>query len=288
MYKHFVDNPHKPLAGTFFTWVRAHDVLGSVSKATISMSNPDFLIIAKLVKKMQSCGTSIDVMVDHTIQGVVMPFKFTNLFLGETRYIGKVERSDESQSVGRVVMDVSKLEEEINHGQYDDPPVEEFHMNPVLAVSLVNITPIVPLYVNGISYGRRQFFLDSPMQFKKIVTLRNRSGRSISPSRFKFELGKDFQTYFEYIPGGYERLLPESVEEARALASEIKDVSESIDLVGVELESSADSVLLRYGFGHLERGRRYTYDVKVFYWPVVSIETTLVFNRPLGRKSPRV
>ena len=284
-YKHLVDKPHKPF-GAFGTWVGARDVLGSVPKATISMSNPDFLTYTKVVRRMQSCGTSIEVMVDHTVQGGVMPFKFTNLFLGETTYIGRVGRSDESQSVGRVVMDVSKFEEEINHSQYDDPPVHRLQghaFNPVLTVSLVNITPIVPLALDGVSYGRRAFFLHSPMQFKDLVALKNRSGRSISPSRFKFELGKDFQNYFEYIPDGYERLLPESIEEARELASETKH---STDHERIELHLSADSVQLRYGFQDWHLGSLYEYDVTVSYWPVVSLETSLVMRRPVRRKSP--
>lgn len=283
LYKYFLEHPHKQVPAPFFEWVRARDVIGSVSRATTSMSSPDFLRIPKLLITMQSCGTSIDVMVDHTVQGDVMPFKFTNLFLGETTYIGKVERSDESQSVGRVVMDVSKFDEEIKSSQYSNPPIHGFDVNPALVVSMVNITPIVPLMINGYRYGRRGFFKSSPLQFVDLMSLRNGSGRSISPSSFKFELGKDFQNYFEYIPDGYERLLPESLEQANALANEIYMAGNPG--ASIEFDSSGNSVVLWYRVRY-DRGRR-TYSVKVSYWPEVALEVSNVeVSWEPPRKSP--
>ena len=265
MYKHFIDHPHRQIFPRFENWLRNLDALGNVSRATISMSNRDFLLVPDLIKALRSSGTSIDVLVDHTVQGDVMPFKFTNLSLGETRYIGRVERSDPSQSVGRVVMDVGQFGPLLSYSYYEPVPSEG--VNPPMIVSLINITPIVPLGLNlPLEYrGRRGWFLENTTIILILI-----DGPTY-PSGFKFELGKEFQNYLEYIPDGYERLLPESFEQASALASDLqqsKDQHEGDHLIrSISLDSSENSVGLVYNmFGQ-------TLLTKVSLWPLVVLET---------------
>lgn len=73
MYKHFIQHPHKPISPAFEQWVRNLDGLQDVGKAVISMSHPDFEELPKLVKQLESCGTVIEVMVDHTVEGNFVP-----------------------------------------------------------------------------------------------------------------------------------------------------------------------------------------------------------------------
>lgn len=200
-------------------------------------------------------------------------FKFTKLFLGETRYIGEVARSDLSQSVARTVMDVQKLALEINHSQYSNPPVAGFDVNPALVVSLINITPILPR-----SLTRHVFFHELSTSFISVIGLHNPSGHIKSPSSFKYELGKDFQNYFEHIPGGYQRLLPESIGQATELASELKDYSDNSEydrhlIRSTRFETSADSAVVVYDFAYDTSGQRRTYLVKITLWPLVCVET---------------
>lgn len=280
MYKHFLQHPHVPMNGEFEDWVRNLDGLESVSKATVSMSNPDFLLIPALVSKLQSCGTSIDVRVDHTVGGDVMPFKFTNLFLGETRYIGEVARSDPSQSVARTVMDVQNFVPEIHRSAYPDPHHIDFYdENPALVVSLINITPVLRN-----ASPRHLFFHTLTILAVNMIGSVGPSGHSISPSSFKFELGKDFLTYFEHIPDGYQRLLPESIGEATQVASELKDYADnSVEsehfrrnfITSTQLETSADPVAVAvvYDFEYTMLGQRCAYLVKITLWPLVCVET---------------
>ena len=273
MYKHFLDHPHIPMLAAFEHWLRNLEGLGRVRKATVSMSNPDFLRIPILVSKLESCGTSIDVRVDHTVEGDVVPFKFTKLFLGETSYTGEVARSDLSQSVARTVMDVQNLALEIDHSQYSNPPVAGFDVNPVLAVSLINITPILPM-----SLTRHVFFHELSTSFINVIGSHHPSGHIISPSSFKYELGKDFQNYLEYIPDGYQRLLPESIGQAAELALEIKNYSDNYEydrrfIRSTRFETSADSAIVVYDFAYNIHEQRTTYLVKITLWPLVCVET---------------
>lgn len=275
MYKHFIDHKHiSVFEEDFEDWVRNLDGLENVSRATASMSSPDFLYIPRLVSSLESCGTSIDVMVDHTVDGDVMPFKFTNLFLGNTRYIGKVERSDPTQSVARTVMDVQQWESEIYSSQYENPPVEGLPENPALIVSLINITPILP-----VALTRHVYFHDLATSFVTIINIYNTSGNIISPSSFKYELGKDFETYFEHIPEGYQRLLPENIGQATQVASELKDRADEYP-TGFEehysntrLETSASAVAVVYNFAYNSQGQQVAYLVKITLWPLVCVET---------------
>ena len=259
----------------FENWLRNLDGLGSVSKATVSMSNRDFLLVPDLVQKLRSSGTSIDVLVDHTVQGDVMPFEFTNLFLGETRYIGRVGRSDPSQSIGRVVMNVGQFGSTISYSEYDDLPVPSEGVNPPLIVSLINITPIVPLRLDvPLEFrGRRGWFLEHATMFALYV------GLPTSPSSYKFELGKEFQNYFEYIPDGYERLLPESFEQARALASDLQQSNlqhegdQHIRSIALNTsENPRNSVSLVYDI-FCTIHQDCTFLVKLSLWPFVVLET---------------
>ena len=277
MYKHFLDHPHIPMLAEFEHWLRNLDGVASVSKATVSMSNPDFLRIPALVSNLESCGTSIDVRVDHTVEGDVVPFKFTNLFLGETTYTGEVARSDLSQSVTRPAMDVQELRLQINHSQYSDPPVGQFNVNPGLRLSLINITPVLPL-----SLARHVFFHELTTSFIAVTGLHNESGNMmISPSSFKLELGKEFQNYFEHIPDGFQRLLPESIQQAIELASRIKDYTDnSVDseqerrfIRSTTAETSADSAVVVYDFEYDTDGQHVTYLGKITLWPLVCVET---------------
>ena len=274
MFKHFIEHPHRQMSPRFENWLRNLDGLGSVSRATVSMSNRDFLLVPDLVQSLRSSGTSIDVLVDHTVQGDVMPFKFTNLFLGETRYIGRVGRSDPSQSVRRVVMDVVEFGPLISHSEYDALPEGVQGVNPPLIVSFINITPIVPLRLSvPLGWrGRRGWFLEQVTLFTLFA------GLPTSPSSFKFELGKEFQNYFEYIPHGYERLLPESFEQARALAYDLqqsKDQHEGHETIrSIAVNTSENSVGLVYDI-FCTYNQDCAFLIKVSLWPLVVLETSV-------------